>query len=178
MKVGAATFYGLLHKSLPDICIELQKNGIDAVEVMWEWPHKPAESEAPRLKRLGLDFSVHGPFTEKTFAHPDPEMRIPQIRMVEKSLAFAARLEADVFVMHGGLFPTFYTMIESSLARERFLKSFAGTFLPIFRKASDAGVRVVIENVSTSNQLFSAPEDFAFAPRKGRASASTSPMPS
>ena len=150
MKIGAADFYGLLTKSPVDACLELQKAGIRAVELMYEYPHIISEQDALKLKKLGLDFSMHGPFTEKSFSHPHPDFRGLQVKMVEKSLDIAAKVEADSYVIHGGLFPSFYSMIEHGHKRDYFYDVFANEFQNAFKKASEAGIRVVVENLGLS----------------------------
>jgi sugar phosphate isomerase/epimerase len=153
MKVGASTFYNFLKKSPAEICGELQKNGIDTVEVMYEYPHLISEDDAKKLRKLGLDYSVHGPFAERCFVHPHTEFRKFQAKMVEKSLDIAGKIGADRYVMHGGLIPTFYSMLESPISKEDFRGIFVKEFEEMFAEADDSGVKVLVENLGAPGQI-------------------------
>ncbi len=153
MKIGSATFYNFLAKSPVEICEELQKNGVDVVEVMYEYPHLISEADAKNLRELGLDYSLHCPFTEKSFAHPDPEFRRFQSKMVKKSLAIAEKIGADCYIMHGGSLPLFYSILETPITRRDFYGIFVEEFGRMFARANDSGVKILMENLGTKGQL-------------------------
>jgi len=166
MKIGASNFYGFLAKSPVETCNELHKSGIDVIELMYEYPHLIPEKDAQKLGKLGLDYSMHCPFTQKCFVHPDPEFRRFQAGMVERSLIVAEKIGADVYVIHGGVIPDFYMAVENHLRMEDFRKIFVEQFIKMFQRASDSGIKVVFENLGDKDQFGASYEDIAWVQEK------------
>lgn len=163
MKIGASTFYGLLGKSALQVSEELYRNGIDTVELVWEYKHnQTSEEEIRGMRKIGIDYSLHLPFSCVSFAHIDPEIRKPQINNVEKALKAAEKLGATHCVMHGGFIPGYYMDIDSALTKKYFYDTFVSGFEKIFKKADDAGVKIVLENLSKSDEIFGNYEDIVY----------------
>jgi sugar phosphate isomerase/epimerase len=163
MKIGASTIYALLSKSALQASEELLRNGIGAVEVAWEHRHNQASAEEiSRMRKIGIDYSMHLPFSGMSFAHPNPEVRKPHIKMVEDALKAAEKLGARQCVLHGGLVPVFYSDLDSPVKREYFYGIFAEGLGKILRGADDAGIKIVFENLSRNDEIFGRYEDVAY----------------
>jgi len=93
------------------------------------------------------------------FVHLNPSISNPQIKLIEKSLRVAEKLNATHYVMHGGNIPLPYFTIERPKDRNHFLDLFSYAFKSIFQKAYNAGVKVVLENLY-GNRIFGNVEDF------------------
>jgi sugar phosphate isomerase/epimerase len=160
MKIGSSTIYALLSKSPLEAVKELQKNGVEAIELVWEYRHSELlEKQAAELRKTGADFSMHLPYFSVVFSHPDSKKTDSHLLMVEKALGVAERLEAKYCVIHGGWLPDYYLKIDSPMRMEGFYDIYARNFGKMFAKASDSGLKIVLENMGSHNQIAASYED-------------------
>ena len=149
MKIGASTLYGV-NKEAGESVRELLDNGINVIELMYEGRHKIDGEQAEGLAGLGADYSLHLPFCGIMLANPDPKMRFDQKIMIGYALNAAEELGAAQCVLHGGEIPEFYMQIEKPMKKEEFYRIFANEMGDLVSKASISGIKVVLENLPSS----------------------------
>ena len=113
MIIGASTCYGINNKSVLESVEELEKAGFDTIELMYEFNNLINPKEIVELKRKKLNFSMHCPFIGVMFTHLNPTFSNPQIKLIEQSLEVAKEIGCSQYVMHGGLMPSNYLIIEN-----------------------------------------------------------------
>ncbi|HLC60495.1 MAG TPA: sugar phosphate isomerase/epimerase family protein [Candidatus Nanoarchaeia archaeon] len=151
MKIGASTCYGVINKPVIESVNELEKAGFDAIEISYEYNNILTAEEVKILKSRNLDFSMHCPYIGVMFTHLNSSFSAPQIKLIEKSLKAATDIGCSHYVIHGGLIPRFYTMIENKKSIDFFIRLFAQRFRKIFKKYSKNGLKIVVENLHGSN---------------------------
>lgn len=164
MKIGCSTIYGLLTKPASKVVLELIANGINTIELVYEYPHLYPEKEIKLIKGQA-DYSMHCPFVCICFTYPNPLIRKPQIKLIEKSLRVAEKLEITHYVMHGGLTPSSYLIVEKPFKSDYFLDLFIKEFKQIFSRAIDCGIKIVLENLSPT-QILGKPSDILYVKEK------------
>lgn len=153
MKIGASTLYGLNSKSVLESVEELERAGFDTIELMYEYPHYFNPQEIKKLKNKKLSFSLHAPFMGVMLAHLNPDFAKPQIKLIEQSLQAAIEIGCSHYVMHGGLIPSTYSIIENPELREYFVELFIKRFKGLLQKYSKMGIKIVIENLSNPQEI-------------------------
>ncbi len=162
MKIGASTLYGILSRTPLEAASELKNYGIAAVEIMQEYRHDTiSKSDSRKMRKLDLDYSVHLPFQELCFAHPNPEIRKACFKQVRKGLEIAAGIGAKECVMHGGKIPQDYLKVDGRWNRiSDFLDFFSVEFDNVMNEADYLGINVFLENMSQKEWLFGEYGDF------------------
>src|SRR3989344_2908287 len=112
----------------------------------------PNKEEIEFLKNLKFDYSVHAPYNNiKLKIFPYPRYSKKCIREIEESLDYAVKLKASQFVIHGGSFIRGYfrfrNLIKKNYGLKFFLDRFIKNFQNIFKRANNAKIKVVLENV-------------------------------
>ena len=148
MIIGASTYYGINNKSVLESVEELEKAGFDTIELMYEFNNLINPKEIVELKRKKLNFSMHCPFIGVMFTHLNPTFSNPQIKLIEQSLEVAKEIGCSQYVMHGGLIPSNYLIIENMKPREFFINLFINRFKDIFQKYSNCGIKILLENLT------------------------------
>lgn len=165
MKIGSSTLYSLLSKKPAECVRELSSYEINTIELVYEYPHFYPEKEIGELISLGRDYSMHCPFVALCFVHQNPSIRKLNKKLITRSLEAADKLNATHYVMHGGVLPRAYQMIDKTKTRKYFLDVFIREFKNAFSKANDAGIKVLIENMN-KGQLFDDPADIIYLKEK------------
>jgi sugar phosphate isomerase/epimerase len=153
MKVGSSTLFSILSKTPSQAVESLYENGIKTVEIIFEYPHISFDrNEIDAIKSIDVDLSMHCPFAALSYAHLIPEVRAPTIKLVEKSLKVAEAIGAKEYIMHGGAVPLWYTKPEfvNPKRTEDFLDIFVDELKGIFNSASDAGIKILLENLQSN----------------------------
>ena len=153
MTIGASTYYGINSRTVLQSVKELKSSGFTTVELMYEYNNYITDTEALKLKQENLDFSMHAPFVNAAYLHPNPDISKPQIEQIEKSLKTAKLIGCSHYVMHGGLIPLPYFGIENPYSREDFVNLFIERFKDIFEQYSDDDMQILIENLPTEKSI-------------------------
>lgn len=153
MKIGASTFYGIISKPILESVKELEKAGFNTIELMYEFNNLIKPEEISQLKRKNLDFLMHGPCIGMMFTHLNLAFSMPQIKMIEESLKVARKIGCSYYVMHGGLIPNPYLMIENKKTRDFFVELFIQRFREIFKKYANQGIKILLENLRSDREI-------------------------
>lgn len=153
MKIGASTFYGIIKQPVIESVEELEKAGIDTIELMYDYDNIFTDEEIEALKKKKLDFSMHCPFIGMVFVHPNFAHSKPRIELVEKSLDAAVRIGCTHYVMHGNTLPTPYLKVDNPIKWEEFVDLFIERFRAMFKKYSEKGLKIVMENNFVPSQI-------------------------
>lgn len=159
MKIGSSTFYGIIGKSALETVEELEKAGFEAIELLYEFDNLLSPEEIKKLKQKKLSYSMHCPFIGMMFAHLNPALAAPQIKLVEQSLEAAKQIGCSYYIMHGGAVPSAYLSIENKKTREFFVGLFIDRFKAIFQRYSSQGIRILIENIGVEREIGGKLED-------------------
>jgi len=165
MKIGSSTLYSLFSKRPVESARELSSYGINTMELVYEYPHIYPRKEVRELSSLGYDYSVHCPFVALCFVHQNPSIRKLNKKLITRSLEAAEMLGATHYVMHGGLAPYSYQMVDKTKTRKYFLDLFMREFKDAFSKADKKGIKILVENMN-KGQLFDNPADITYIREK------------
>lgn len=158
MKFGVAA-YGE-NSTHSEIAEECYSHSIKTVELRYD--ERFNSKEVRRIKDFDLDLSIHChknlrlDYSMIRFILNSPKFYFTKshIKNIENGFSVAEKLEATHYVMHGGIFPKGYFRFKRLKRRDKFVDAFIKTFKPLFIKAKDTGIRVVLENLTKGN-LFS-----------------------
>jgi sugar phosphate isomerase/epimerase len=159
MKIGASTFYGIINKSVIESVNELEKAGFDIVELMYEYDNYFSDEEIDYLKKKNLDFSMHCPFVGMMPTHLNLDFADQHLRLFEKSMQVAVEIGCAQYVLHGCFFPMVYGKVEGKKSREFFIDLFIERFFAIFEKFQKAGLKILMENLGSENEIGGKVED-------------------
>lgn len=140
-----------------EACVRnVHEAGFDTMEVLCEYPlfwgdnHEKQAVLLNRLKKeLGVEYSVHAPFSYEFYTHLDPLFRKYCNKMVEKSAMVADKIGSPVLVVHGGLLSAVNNFMDKS--REKSHKIFAEEMKPLVK--TYPGVKICMENLSRPSSI-------------------------
>ena len=151
MKLNCGLLAGFSEGVLEASVRKVAGAGFDAIEILCEYPlfwgdnySKQADLLVRLKKELGLEFTVHAPFTYEFYSHPDPVFRKSLHAMVEKSAQVCDRIGSPVLVVHGGLISSVNFFLSKD--RSKAVKIFTDEIKPLVKKHPD--VKVCVENLS------------------------------
>ncbi|MEW5717924.1 MAG: sugar phosphate isomerase/epimerase family protein [Chloroflexota bacterium] len=150
MQFGSSTMF-LREKPVAVALQVIARAGFSAAEVWLEhlWQsNESAEHISRHARALGLILTLHAPNRDVNICSMNPGIRRESIRQMEESLVIAARLEAQVVVMH----PGFRSSMRDSL--EKTWESFFEIAAALDAKAASYGVRVGIEAMEKQAKAF------------------------
>jgi len=140
MKIGISSLC-LLRRSLDDI-IKVMIEESSLWEVVDEGEHALDRERIRKLKETGLEFTVHGRFSDVNTATIMSDLRKAFLKIYKKSIKNAYLLDAKIWVLHAGIrspLGFFYPELEKKKNLE-FVRKLA-------RYAYDLGVTIAVENV-------------------------------
>jgi sugar phosphate isomerase/epimerase len=80
--------------------------GFDGIEIVSEWPHFLTKGNLPFLKEtletIGLNATVHAPFSDLNIASFNVRIREASLRILEETIRLASKLGARAVTVHPG----------------------------------------------------------------------------
>ncbi len=105
MDIYVSTLAGIL-RPLEKVVVSAIKLGFRNIEIIDDWDHKLNSKRARNLIDLkssySLNFIVHAPFDGLNIATPQTMLRRAALKLIERSMEFAHKLEAKLIVVHSG----------------------------------------------------------------------------
>jgi sugar phosphate isomerase/epimerase len=151
IEVGLSMLH-CLGEPFPSLCKRLQKVTVNHVELVDDGWHALNQRRVRKLREIAesknLTYTMHAPFANINIATPDRHMRNFVFKRLEKSIAFAQRLECRLVVFHPGLrtgISSFYPGMD--------WRTNIKSVKRLLNLSKDYGLAVAIENV---------PEPFGF----------------
>jgi len=106
------------------------------------------------LRESGLKFTVHAPFLQTDYLHPNPKARRKSISLLKSSMERAAQLSPLSYVFHPTTIPKGYSRDTLKVEHYHFLEE-------IVDFAKSLGLNVYLENhVPGMGHMFTDPEEF------------------
>jgi len=149
-------------------------SNVENWEIVDEDTHRLNEARAKSLQRLrsrlGLNYTVHAPFEDQNIASLNKKHRDSDIVRLLSSLEFAAKIDAEIWVVHPGL----YSGLSWAYPGRQWTLNLEALEL-LREKAEDLGLRVAVENMPYNFFILSSHRDFEafFAERSMRAAKMT-----
>jgi len=140
MKIGISSLC-FLRRPLDNI-IKIMIEESPLWEVVDEGAHVLNRERIRKLKKTGLEFTVHGRFSDVNTATIMSDLRKAFLKIYKKSIKNAYLLDARIWVLHAGIkspLGFFYPELERKMNLE-FVKELA-------RYAYDLGVTIAVENM-------------------------------
>jgi sugar phosphate isomerase/epimerase len=152
---GIAVGLSMLHclgEPFSSLCQRLSEVTVEYVELVDDGWHALDQKRVQTLKDIskdrGLTYTLHAPFASINIAAPADDVRAFMLKRVERSMAFAQRLECRLMVIHPGLqtgISSFYPGLDWTTNLE--------SVKQLLRMSKEYGVEIAIENC---------PEPFGF----------------
>jgi len=93
-------------KAFPRWAERVKALGFGGVEIVSEWPHFLSKENFPffkeTLESVGLDVTVHAPFSDLNIASFNGKIREVSLRILEETIKLASELEAKAVTVHPG----------------------------------------------------------------------------
>ena len=144
-EIGLSMLY-CLGKPFKEMTEHLPTAKTAYIEVVDDGFHVLNRTRVSMLKNIGeshnLKYSVHAPFADINIASPSQPMLKAMLKRLERSIACANDLDAQVWVFHPGL----KTGVSMFYPGMDWLQDLETTQL-LFKIATDYGVKIAIENV-------------------------------
>jgi sugar phosphate isomerase/epimerase len=159
-KIGLSMLF-CLGKPFSTLCQRLQNLTIQNVELIDEGWHSLSQERLQKLKEIGqsqnLSFTLHAPFANINIAALSREMRVFAVKRLQKSIAFAKKLECHTMIFHPGVktgINDFYPSLGWKLNIE--------STRALMKLSEEHGVRIAIENCPAKYRfLVSSVEEFS-----------------
>ena len=158
MKLGLSSLH-LIGQPFQTLLTSIASSKVENWEIVDDIAHRLNEGRARRLqklkKKLGLRYTVHAPFEDLNIASLNPKTRKIAVDELSRSIRFAARIDAEVWVVHPGLHSGLswaYPGLQWKLNLE------APSHLK--GKAEDLGLCVAIENMPRDHFVLGSSQDF------------------
>lgn len=166
MKLGVNCKYDELLKK--ETIRTLKEEGVKFVEIRC-LPEIFNNKEIDFLKGQ-FEYSMHASFENlKIKILPKFRYSIDGVNKIKKDIDLAILLNVKEVIVHGGAFFKGYIRLSNALKKniglDYFLDLFIETFNPIFRKANDNGIKIIIENCYPCF-LFGRPHDIRYIKQK------------
>ena len=122
------------------------KAGTPYIEIVDDGFHELNNKRTTKLTEIGksysLKYSVHAPFSDINMASPSKTMLSAMLKRLKRSIEYAHRIDASVWVFHPGV----KTGISSFYPGRDWLQN-TRSAEALFEIANDRGVKIAIENV-------------------------------
>ena len=142
--IGASTLCAM-NRKLESILKLIEESEFERWEIMDEGEHLLTEERIRKLRKIGKEYSVHARFADLNLAAVMSDVGSFSEKLVKDSLKKAYKLEADIVVIHPGVY--------SGLGHfhpERAWKNSIDRVRSIADLARDLGIRVAVENQAFS----------------------------
>jgi len=158
--IGVSTLF-CLGEPFSSLCQRLQSITVQNVELVDEGWHSLNNERLRKLKKIGqsqnLIFTLHAPFANINIAASSREMRTFTVKRLQKSIAFAQKLECRTMVFHPGL----KTAINGFYPSLGWKQNIESTRL-LLKLSEELGVRIAMENCPSKYRfLVSSVEEFS-----------------
>lgn len=166
MKLGINCQYDELLKE--ETIKTLKQEGIEFVEIRG-LPEEINYEELNFLKGQ-FEYSMHASFEDlRVNILPKFRYSVKGIKKLEKDIDLAILLNVKEVVVHGGAFFKGYirlsNVLKKNICLNSFLDLFVKTFYPLFKKAENNGIKILIENCYPCF-IFGRPYDIIYLKQK------------
>ena len=142
--IGASTLCAM-NRKLESILKLIEESEFERWEVMDEGEHVLTEERIKKLREIGKEYSVHARFADLNLAAVMQDIGSFFEELVKSSLEKAYKLEADLIVIHPGVYSGL-----GYFHPERAWRNSVDRVKSIADLAQDLGIRVAVENQAFS----------------------------
>lgn len=161
MKLGVSTYF-LIKKHIKEIVKDILAYGFKAIEISYEIPHSLKMDRnffkfLKKIKRDGVEFSMHAPFLEINLGSYFEDMRRFSKKRVLKALNMAEIAGCSPLVVH-----PCYSFIRGKAPHieKKTKEHFIEDLKEIVDKGREKGIKIAIENVQMPFFFFYDMDDF------------------
>src|SRR3990170_1807651 len=160
LKIGVSMLH-TLGESFNMMLKRLAKVEISYVEIVDDGSHALNKNRVSKLNETaeshGFKYTLHCPFADINIASPSKPMLNASLKRLTKSMAYAAQLNVELWVLHPGLI-TGITMFYPGTDWTQNVKSIRA----LHKTAKEHGLRIAIENLPKKyGSIMKTPEDFS-----------------
>ncbi|RLF06522.1 MAG: hypothetical protein DRJ60_04285 [Thermoprotei archaeon] len=148
MDIYISSLAGIL-RPLKSFVVKAANEGFRNIEIIDDWSHRLNSGKIKELIELGKSYSlkylVHAPFDGINISTPQPSLRRTSLKLIERSIRKAHKIEAKLVVVHSG-FKSPFDYFRPKTTWSIFLD----VLKFINRIASDLDVYIGIENMPSN----------------------------